>query len=281
MLGVLFVFDYLWKDSVPFHSESTDLVTPYITSADVLMRKIVFPRLFSNLPPYWYICKPPWESVKTFQSYLRGFSMHSYFHDQLFIAIFRFCTIVGFKKMQLWVVSTGPEDSSPMLHICALHGSLMVMLLVMILSLLDSESVCLCAGGAWSTARFWRTTGQKRRIKRRSRYCTAPPDLSFTVSESESQAEGFNGVEWLQGEDVSDEAFARRHSVSERSEKMHRMSWGKRPCCRHPKRCVAANKIKEEIRIALRKSSRFPPAMQIFYSVINRLLIDQIDWLTD
>lgn len=37
-------------------------------------------------------------------------------------------------------------------------------------------------------------------------------------------------------EDASDEAFARRHSVSERGEKMHRMSWGKRPCCRHPKR---------------------------------------------
>lgn len=56
-------------------------------------------------------------------------------------------------------------------------------------------------------------------------------------------AKGFNGVRWLQEEDASDEAFARRHSVSERGEKMHRMSWGKRPCCRHPKRWVKKNKI--------------------------------------
>lgn len=37
-------------------------------------------------------------------------------------------------------------------------------------------------------------------------------------------------------EDVSDEAFARRHWVSERSEKMQRWSWRTRPCCRHPRR---------------------------------------------
>lgn len=63
-------------------------------------------------------------------------------------------------------------------------------------------------------------------------------------------AKGFNGARWLQEEDVSDEVFARRHSVSERGEKMHRMSWGKRPCCRHPKRWV------KKIKYTLQKKKR-------------------------
>lgn len=62
--------------------------------------------------------------------------------------------------------------------------------------------------------------------------------VSLSLSVSLCKQKGFNDIQRLQEEDVSDEAFARRHLVSERKEKMHRMSWGKRPCCRHPKRFV-------------------------------------------
>lgn len=84
--------------------------------------------------------------------------------------MFRFCIIVGFVETQLWVV----EVFQLALKMNVEWG--------WIYCPLDWAGVCVCAGGEWSTAQLWCTTIQKRQIKRRRRrswYCTAPPDFKL------------------------------------------------------------------------------------------------------
>ncbi len=45
----------------------------------------------------------------------------------------------------------------------------------------------------------------------------------------------------FQVEDLADEVFAQRHLALEQREKLRWGSWGKRKCCRHPKRWKHTN----------------------------------------
>lgn len=96
-----------------------------------------------------------------------------------------------------------------------------------------TKTVLLFAVGVWLKLHFWRTPRQTWWRTTRGRYFLKPLDLSsFTWSVKNISL--FPCV--LQEEDLADEVFAQRHLALEQREKLHWAPWGRRKCCRRPKR---------------------------------------------